>query len=179
MPKIEVKQTIINEIKQNMQDAKSAVLVDARGLTVLEDTILRKRFRDAKVCYKVYKNSMMNFAFKDTEFESLCEHLEGPSAIAFSYEEATTAAKIIEKSFKEMPKLEFKAGIIEGEFYDAKGVEAIAKIPSREELLSKLLGSFKSPMSSFARVIKAIAEEQEKGGDVPKVSEAVVEPVEA
>jgi len=155
-----------------MENAKSVVLVDARGLTVAQDTALRKRFREANVCYKVYKNSMMDFAFKDSEFGDLCEHLAGPSAVAFSYDDATTAAKIIEKAFKEMPKLEFKAGVIDGVMYDAKGMEVIAKIPSREELLSKLLGSFKSPMSSFARVIKAIAD---NGGEVAPAEEATPE----
>jgi len=161
MAKIEEKQVIVNSIKEKLEKASSAVLVDARGLTVEEDTKLRKALREAGVDYKVYKNSMMNFAVAGTQFESLKEFFKGPSALAVSYEDPTTAASIINKFKKDMKALEFKAGVIEGTCYDAKGMEVIAEIPSREVLLSRLLGSFKSPMGSFARVIKAIAEKEE------------------
>lgn len=160
MPKVEQKQVIVNEIKEKLDKAVSVVLVDARGLTVEQDTQLRKKFREAGVDYKVYKNTMMNFAVKDTPFEGLKDYFEGPSAMAISYGEATAAARIISKSTKDFKALEFKAGVIEDVVYDAKGMQAVADIPSREELLSKLLGSFKSPMASFARVINAIAEQQ-------------------
>ena len=101
---------------------------------------------------------MVTLAVKDTEFEGLAQYLEGPSAFAFSYGEATTAAGILDKAAKTLPNLEFKAGVIEGTVYDAAGMKAVAGIPSRDVLLSKLLGSFKSPIASFARVIKQIAE---------------------
>lgn len=160
MPKIEQKQILVNEIKEKLDKAESVVLVDARGVTVDQDTALRKKFRDAGVEYKVYKNSMMNFAVKGTKFEGLSEYFAGPSAIAISYTDATLGASIIAKELKDIPNLEFKAGVVEGVVYDAEGIKAIASIPSREELLSKLLGSFKSPMSSFARVINAVAEQK-------------------
>ena len=158
MPKIEQKQVVISEIKQKLDRAVSVVLVDSRGLTVEQDTTLRKKLRDAGVDYKVYKNTMLSFAIKDTQFKGLEDYLAGPSALAVCYEDATTAARLISKELKAMPALEFKAGVLEGTVYDADGMKAVADIPSREELLSKLLGSFKSPMSSFARVINAIAE---------------------
>jgi large subunit ribosomal protein L10 len=160
MPKIEQKQVVVDEIKEKLAKASSVVLVDARGLTVEQDTALRKTLREASVDYKVYKNTMMNFAIKDTAFEGLKDYLSGPSAMAVSYGDATLAARIISKQLKPMPALEFKAGVVEGVVYDANGIKAIADIPSREELLSKLLGSFKNPMSGFARVINAIAEKQ-------------------
>lgn len=160
MPKTEQKQVLINQIKEKFDRAESVVLVDARGVTVEQDTALRKKFRDAGVEYKVYKNSMMNFAAKGTKFEGLSEYFAGPSAVAISYTDATLAASIIAKELKDIPNLEFKAGVVEGIVYDAEGIKAIATIPSREELLSKLLGSFKSPMSSFARVINAVAEQK-------------------
>ncbi len=162
MPKIEEKQVVINEIKEKVNKAKSIVLIDARGLTVLQDTKLRKQLREAGVDYKVYKNSMMEFAIENSEFGGLKEFLKGPTAVAFSYDDATLAARIISKNLKEMQAIEFKAGCIEGVVYDAAGITAVANIPSKEELLSKLLGSFKSPLSSFARLINAIAEEKEK-----------------
>ena len=156
MAKVEQKKVIVDEIKQKLEKASSVVVVNARGLTVEQDTILRKSLREAGVDYKVYKNTMVRFA--DTQFEGLEPYLEGPSTFAFSYEDATAAASILSKTAKEVKVLEFKAGVVEGITYDAEGMKAIAEIPSREVLLSKLLGSFKSPVSSFARVIKQIAE---------------------
>lgn len=160
MPKIEKKQVVVNEIKQKLENATSIVLVDSRGLTVSQDTTLRKRLREGGVVYKVYKNTMVNFAIDGTEFEGLKPYLAGPTAIAVSYDDATAAARIIRKELKGMPKLEFKAGVIEKNVYDAKGILEIANIPPRAELISKLLGSFKSPLSSFARVINAVAEQK-------------------
>jgi len=155
------KEAIVEEIRERLTRAKSVVLVDARGLTVAQDTILRKSLRKTGgVDYKVYKNSMMNFAIEGTEFAGLKDYLKGPTAVAFSYEDATAAASAISKNLKAMPILEFKASAIDGEIYDAEKTKAIAEIPSREVLLSRLLGSFKSPMASFARVINAIAEKK-------------------
>ena len=161
MAKIELKQPIVEEISASIKDAQSVVLVDYRGLTVEQDTQLRRQFREAGVTYKVYKNTMMNFAFKGTDFEALIPYLEGPSAMALSTTDATAPARIISKFAKTAPVLEMKGGVVEGVAYDAKGMSAIANIPSREELLSKLLGSIQAPVSSFARVMKQLAE---KGG---------------
>ena len=172
MPNIAKKQELVQEIREKVTKAKSVVLVDSRGLTVLQDTQLRKTLREAGVDYKVYKNTMINFAIQGTDSEGLSTYLEGPTAVAFSYEDATIAANLINKQAKDMPNLEFKAGVVEGTIYDAKGMLAIADIPSREVLLSRLLGSLKSPISSFARVLNALAEEKEKGGGTPAVEAA-------
>ena len=158
MAKVEQKKVIVDEIKQKLEKASSVVVVNARGLTVEQDTALRKSLREAGVDYKVYKNTMVRFAIQGTQFEGLDPYLEGPSAFAFSYEDATAGAGILSKAATDLKVLEFKAGVVEGITYDAEGMKAIAEIPSREVLLSKLLGSFKSPISSFARVIKQIAE---------------------
>ena len=165
MAKLEQKQAVVSEIKEKLSKATSIVLVDARGLTVEQDTVLRKQLREAGVDYKVYKNSMINFAIQDTQFAEASKFLYGPSAIAISYGDAAVAAGIINKATKDMPALEFKGGVVEGITYDAAGIKAIANIPSREVLLSKLLGSFKSPMSSFARVIKQVAEKNEAAAE--------------
>ena len=162
MPKIDEKHKIVTEIKEKLNKAVSVVLVDARGVTVEQDTILRNKFREANVDYKVYKNTMLNFAVKDTPYEELSQHLLGPTSIALSYGDATVAAAIIAKESKAIKALEFKAGLVDGILYDAKGIEAIANIPSKDELLSKLLGSFKSPMSTFARVINQVAQSKEE-----------------
>ena len=161
MAKVELKQPIVEEIKASLDGAKGVVLVDHRGLTVEQDTVLRKSLREAGVTYKVYKNTLVKRAIEGTEFESLKDVLEGPSAIAISKSEATTPASIICKFAKTNDKLEVKGGVVEGIAYDANGIGEIAKIPSREELLSKLLGSIQSPITNFARVMNQLAE---KGG---------------
>ena len=163
MPKestIAAKQAVIDEIKGKLQKAQSLVIVNARGLTVEQDTAFRRKLREAGVDYKVYKNTMVGFAVKDTGYAGIGEFLAGPGAFAFSYEDPMTAARLISKEVKAIPALEFKAGVVGGIIYDEKGIQAIADIPSREELLGRLLGSFKSPVASFARVIKAVAEKQ-------------------
>lgn len=157
------KHAVVDEIREKLERTKSVVLVDARGLTVEQDTTLRKSMRKVGgIDYKVYKNSMINFAIEGTAFEGLKTYLAGPTAVAFSYDDATAAAAAISKQLKGMPNLEFKASAIEGEIYDAAKTKAIADIPSKDVLISKLLGSFKSPLSSFARVINAVAEEKAK-----------------
>lgn len=125
MAKIELKQPVVQEISDHIKDAQSVVLVDYRGLTVDEDTQLRKQLREAGVVYKVYKNTLMNFAFKGTDCESMCEMLEGPSAIAISKDDATAPARILSKFSKTAPALELKAGVVEGTFYDSDGIKVI------------------------------------------------------
>ena len=176
--KVELKQPIVQEISEQIKDAQSVVVVDYRGLTVAEDTQLRKQLREAGVAYKVYKNTLVNFAIKGTDFESLSDVLEGPNAFAISTTDATAPARVIAKFAKTAPALEIKAGVVEGTFYDADGMKAIATIPSREELLSKFLGSIQSPIANFARVINQIAE---KGGaaDVEVKAEEVAPAEEA
>ena len=161
MAKVEQKKTVVDEIAEVIKDAQSVVLVDYRGLTVEQDIELRKKLREAGVTYKVYKNTMMNFAFKGTDCEAMCGLLEGPNAIAVSKTDATAPARILAEVAKTAPALELKAGVVEGNFYDETAIKAIANIPSREVLLSKLLGSMQSPIANFARVVKQIAESKE------------------
>ena len=161
MAKVELKAPVVAEIAEAVKDAQSVVLVDYRGLTVDQDTALRKQLRAAGVTYKVYKNTMMNFAFKGTDFEALAPYLEGPSAIAISTTDATAPARELANFAKTAEKLEIKGGVVEGNAYDAAGIMEIAKIPGREALISRLLGSMQSPITNMARVLNQIAE---KGG---------------
>ena len=131
MAKVELKQPIVQEISEMINGAQSVVVVDYRGLTVAEDTQLRKQLREAGVSYKVYKNTL---------------------------EDATAPARVLAEFAKKAPNLEIKAGVVEGTFYDAEGMKAIASVPSREVLLSKLLGSIQSPITNLARVLNQIAE---------------------
>ena len=163
MAKVELKKPIVEEISAYIKDAQSVVLVDYRGLTVAQDTELRKQFREAGVIYKVCKNTMMKRAFEGTEFAGLDEYLEGPSAIAVCKEDATAPARILCEFKKKADKLELKAGVVEGSIYDANGLTEIAKVPSRDVLLGRLFGSMQSPIANFARVIKQIAEKDGEG----------------
>ena len=146
MAKVELKQPIVAEISELLNGAASAVVVDYRGLTVAQDTELRKQLREAGVAYKVYKNTMIKRAAEGTDFAAL--------------DDATAPARILAEFAKKADKLEIKAGVVEGTYYDQKGMQVIATIPSREVLLGKLLGSIQSPITNFARVLNQIAEQQ-------------------
>ena len=173
MAKVELKQPIIKEISDYLNGASAAVLVNYRGLTVEQDTVLRKQLRENGIIYKVYKNTMINFAVKDTEFADLAALLEGPTAIAISKDDATAPARIIAQFAKNAPLLEMKAGVVEGTFYDAAGINAIAEIPSKDVLLGRLFGSMQSPIANLARVLNQIAEKGGAGAaEEPKAEEA-------
>ena len=172
MAKVELKQPVVEEIAGKVKDAKAAVLVDYRGLTVEQDTQLRKQLREAGIVYKVYKNTMMKRAFEGTDFAQLDPHLDGPSAIALATDDVTAPARILAKFAEKAKALEMKGGVVEGTYYDAAGLAELAKVPSREELLSRLLGSMQSPIANFARVINQIAEKKAEGGDVAPAAEA-------
>ena len=158
MAMVEQKRPVVEEIAGVIDGASAAVLVNYSGLTVEQDTELRKKLREAGVVYKVYKNPMMNFAFQGTPCEALCKDLKGTNALAVSKDDATAPARVLGEFAKKNKKLELISGVVEGDYYDAKGVEALSDIPSREILLGRLLGSMQSPVANFARVIKQIAE---------------------
>ena len=162
MAKVEIKKPIVDEISAAIDGAAAAVVVDYRGLTVEQDTQLRKQLREAGVVYKVYKNTLVKRVVAGTEFEPITDALEGTNAIAFCKTDATAHSRILANFAKTANALELKCGVVEGTFYDAAGIATIATIPSREELLSKLLGSIQSPITNFARVIKQIAEKNEE-----------------
>lgn len=173
--KVELKQPIVQAIADDIKDAQSVVLVDYRGLTVAQDTELRKQLREAGVIYKVCKNTMMKRAFEGTDFAQLDEYLDGPNAIAISKDDATAPARILAKFAKDAKALELKAGVVEGQKYDAAALAELAKIPSREELLSRLLGSMQSPITNLARVLNQIAEKGGAAECTPATEEAPAE----
>ena len=152
------KQVIIDEIKAKLENAEAAVVIDYMGITVEEANSMRKQLREADVDYTVYKNTLVKRAIEGTKYEGLADALAGPSALAISNTDATAPARVLNKVMKEFKKMEFKAGVIEGELFDAEGVKAIAEIPSRDELIAKFMGSIQSPIANFARVINQIAE---------------------
>ena len=156
------KQLIIDEIKDKLDKATSAVVVDYRGITVAQADSMRKKLRDADVDYTVYKNTLVKRAIEGTKYEPLAEVLEGPSALAISYDDAVAPAKVLNSAIKEFKKMEFKAGVVEGTYFDAKGMEQIASLPSRDELIAKFMGSINSPISAAVRTFQAIADAKQE-----------------
>ena len=177
MAKIELKKPVVDEIANALDGAQTAVLVDHRGLTVAEDTELRKTLRENGIQYKVYKNTLIRFAVKDTPNEALTQHLEGPSALVVSKDDATAAAREIVKFAKTHPKLELKGGMVDGKYCTADELKDVANIPSRDILLGRLFGSMQSPIANLARVLNQIAEKDGEGA--PASEEAEAAPAEA
>ena len=165
MAKVELKKPVVAEISENIKDAQAVVLVSYCGITVEADTALRKELREAGITYKVYKNTLMKRAFEGTDFAQLDDLLDGPSAIAISKEDATAPIRVLNNVAKEAEALEFKGAVVEGTFYDVDGVQALASIPSRDELISKLLGSLQSPITNLARVLNQIAEQGDSAAE--------------
>ena len=155
------KQIFIDQIKDKFERAESAVVIDYMGITVAEADEMRKKLREAEVDYTVYKNTLVKRAIEGTKYEALGEILEGPSGFAFSYDDATAPARVLNDARKAYKKMEFKGGIIEGEYFDKENIEKIAAIPSRDTLISKFMGSIQSPIANFARVVAQIAEQKE------------------
>ena len=155
------KETVVDEIKGWLTSAKGVVLTSYRGLDVATDTQLRRELRAAGVQYKVVKNTMLRIAAKKAGIEGLDSHLEGTTAMAFSAEDAVAPAKVISEFIKKN-KLEdkgiltIKVGMVEGKVIDVAGVKALANLPSREELVAKLLGSMNAPIANFVGVLSAV-----------------------
>ena len=160
-----IKEEKVAEIKDKMSKAKGIVFAKYQGLTVEEDTLLRRKFREAGVEYKVYKNSLTTIAAKELGFDGIVTYLEGPVSVAFGYEDPTVPARILNDFSKEHKILELKAGIVEGKIFDAKQVVELASIPPRDVLIAKLLGSFKAPMSNLVYLLNAIKESKESASD--------------
>ena len=173
------KQIVIDEIKSKLDGAKAAVVIDYMGTTVAEADAMRKTLREANVDYTVYKNTLLKRAIQGTEFEALGDVLDGPTAVAISKDDAAAPAKLLKAAIKKYNKMAFKAGVVEGTFYDADGIQQIADIPSREELIAKFLGSIQSPLASFVRMVAAVAEKKEAGDFAPAEAAAAAPAEEA
>ncbi|MCQ2910547.1 MAG: 50S ribosomal protein L10, partial [Clostridia bacterium] len=144
MASLENKKAVAEEIKEKVDKAVSMVLLKYNGIDAEKETQLRKHLTENNVDYKVYKNTTIRFAVDGTKFDEIKKDLEGPTAVAFSYDDPTSAARNLYDIVKDCEALELKAGVVEGVYYDKQGILEVAKIPSRETLLSKLLGSMQS-----------------------------------
>lgn len=144
---------LVQEIKEKLSSSSSSVLIDYKGITVEEANELRKECREAGVDYKVYKNTLITIAARELGLEELEPHLVGPTAIAFGLEDPVAPAKVLSSNIDKLKKMEFKAGVLEGEVIDKETVEALAKLPSKEELIAKMIGSLNAPVYGVANVL--------------------------
>lgn len=161
---LESKKEKVAKLTEMLQNCASGVLVDYKGITVEEDTKLRRELREAKVTYFVEKNSMLRLAFRNVGLEGLENVLEGTTAIAISDDDQTAPARVLGKfAGNNKDKFNLKAGFIGTELYDEKGVEALSKIPSKDVLLSQLVYSLQSPIQKLAATLKAL--EEKKSGE--------------
>lgn len=173
---LKAKQAVIEEIQDKLERANGTVVIDYMGINVEQADAMRKQLREAGVDYKVYKNTLVSRAIKGTPYEELDQVLNGPSAFIFGYEDATAPAREINGIMKKFDKMSFKAGIIEGKFFDKDGITSIAALPSRDELIAKFMGSIKSPVSNLAYLLQAIADQKASGVEpAPKAEEAPAE----
>lgn len=153
---IEVKKQIVLDIKEKMERAQGMVLYDYRGLTVAEVTELRNKFREAGVEYKVLKNSMIKRAADMLEIEGLDEHLAGPTAVAFGFEDPVAPAKVLVEYTKKLKKTEIKTGVLDRKVIGLDEINNLAELPSREQLLGMLAGTLNAPITGFARSLSGI-----------------------
>ncbi len=170
---LDLKKEVVAEIKEKLDRAQAMILVDYMGINVEEVTELRNKCREAGVEYKVYKNNLVKLAAQGTDFEEISKDLVGPNAILFSYDDPASAAKLSKQAAESIAKLEVKSGIIEGVYFDVEGVNKIAEIPSRDELIAKFLGSISSekfigrfvrsinsPVANFTYLLSNIADQK-------------------
>ena len=161
---LELKKAVVADIKDKFERAQCAVLVDYRGLTVAEDTALRTEFRKAGCEYAVLKNTMIDLAIKEMGYEGdMKPFLNGPTAVAFSYDDMVAPAKVVKGFIEKTKKLTIKCGVCDGDFLDVAGVNALAELPSKEVLIAKIMGSMMSAVSKFVYVVEAIR--KQKGGE--------------
>lgn len=158
----ENKKQLVGELASQLKDAKSIVFVDYRGLTVAQDTIMRRNFRNENVSYRVCKNTLFKLALKEIGVNDFDEKMfEGTTAVVFGDDEVAPA-RLFCKSAKDFNKMEVKFGIIDGKIMDKNAIESLAKVPSREVLIAMLLGTLQGPISALARALKEIAEKKQE-----------------
>ena len=160
---LESKKAKVEALTEQIKASAAGVIVNYKGITVEQDTKLRKELREAGISYFVEKNSMLRFALKNVGLEGLDYVLEGTSAIALSAEDQTAPARILGKFMEtagEKSTFSLKAGFIGEEIYDDKGVTALSKIPSRDILLSQLVGALQGPMQKLAAIVQAVADKK-------------------
>jgi len=158
---LQEKMQLVSDVAGKMKECAATLLTDYRGLTVAEVTELRKKLREAGVEFRVVKNTLIRRATAMAELTELDAHLTGPTAIAFSKDDAVAPAKVIMEFAKTNENLKVKAGVVEGKVVGIDQIKALADLPSREGLLSMLLSVLQAPIRNFALAVKAVAEQKE------------------
>ncbi len=161
---LESKQALVADLSEKLKKASAGVLVGYCGMTVEQDTALRKALREAGVEYKVYKNTLCGRACEEAGYGAIKEHLEGMNAIAISENDPIAAAKIIKGFADKVDTLKIKAGFIDGDVLDEKGVVALAEIPSKETMICKIMGCLRSSLYGLAYVLQAKID-KDNGGE--------------
>ncbi len=155
---LDAKKVAVADIKKLVADAKSIVLIDYRGITVSQDTALRKTMRENNVVYKVLKNTLFKKALEELNISGLDEALNGTTAFAFGLDDETAAPRVIKNAMKEYTTLQVKAGVLGTKAITEAEVKTLANIPAKEQLVAQLLYVLNAPVSGLARALKAIAE---------------------
>ncbi len=153
---IELKKQVVLDIKDKIERSHGIIFYDYRGLTVEEVTELRNKFREAGVEYHVIKNAMLRRAVDMLDIKGLDETLTGPTAVAFGYSDAVAPAKVLVEFVKKIKKTQIKSGILGNKTIDIAGIQSLAELPSREQLLGTLAGTLQAPISGFARTLSGI-----------------------
>lgn len=174
---LEQKQQIVNELTEKLKTAVAGVLVDHRGLTVEEDTALRRELRAAGVEYSVVKNTLTRFAAKEVGFDELDPILNGPTALALSFSDVIAPAKVLCGYAKKNEKLEIKSGFMDGKVISLDEIKALADTPSKEVLIAKIMGSLNAPVSKLVRTLQALVDNGVEPAEIvsPKAEAAPVE----
>ncbi|ERI97214.1 MULTISPECIES: 50S ribosomal protein L10 [Eubacteriales] len=154
------KKEYVSQLREKVENSVAGVVVSYQGISVADDTSLRKELREAGIDYKVVKNTMLRFAVEGTAFADLSNVLEGSTALAVSNEDPIAAAKILAKYADKIESFELKAGYLDGKVLDAAGIAEIAKLPGKQELLSMLCSALSGNIRGLAVAINAIAEKQ-------------------
>ena len=166
MPSVKVleeKKAQVAVLKEKFDGAVAGVVVDYKGITVADDTKLRKELREAGVEYSVAKNTLIRLAIDGTALAAMDDVLNGTTAVATSKEDYVAAAKILSKFAEKNDNFKIKAGFLDGELISLEKIESLAKLPSKEQLLATVCMAFQAPMASFARVIQAIVDKNGEG----------------
>lgn len=158
---LKLKEQQVAEYAEKFGKAKSVVLVDYRGLNVAEDTSMRSELRKANVEYKVVKNRLILRAFVNAGYQGFDSVLEGPTAIAVSYDDAVAPAKIIVDNVKKTNKITVKGGVVEGKIMNAQGITKVASVPAKPVLVAQLLGMLQTPVRGLAVALSEIAKKKE------------------
>lgn len=157
---LEEKQKLVADLKEKISAAVAGVVVDYKGITVADDTALRKELRENGVDYFVVKNTLLSRAVADTDLSDMQSVLEGTTALALSNEDYAAPARILSKFADKSETFKIKTGFLDGKTVDLDTIGAIAKLPSREVLLATVLGAFQAPIAAFARAVQAIVDKQ-------------------